>query len=376
MAAEAVRKELFKSMDSKMKPACLSKIKPAVLRVEAYTLRHFDATIKINQNENPFDMPEPVKKAVASAMAGKSWSRYPDFVPTELAEKLASFSGWKPEGILVGNGSNELIQAILAVTVQPGTTVVLPQPTFTLYKLLTAVMGGDCHEVFLTANLEFDIDRLLEASSHSDLTIICSPNNPTGCLLGQEQLQQILKATPGLVVLDEAYHEFSRQTVVPLLREFDNLVVLRTFSKAMAMAGLRVGYLLGAPAIVREIAKAKLPYNLNIFSMIAAQAAIEHFDLLKPQIELIIQERERVHAILQELAGVRVYPSQANFLAMETDIPPAELFDLLYQEGILVRDISKYPMLSRFLRISIGTPAENDKFLDCFKAILGACRIS
>lgn len=359
-------------MDSTKRPEFLSKIKPAVRQVQAYTLRHFDAPIKINQNENPFDMPEPVKEAVAKVMARKSWSRYPDFVPTELAQKLAGFSGWKTNGILVGNGSNELIQAILAVTVQPGTFVVLPQPTFTLYKLLTTIMGGDCREVLLTDDLEFDVDRLLQSSSHADLTIICSPNNPTGCLLDHEKLRQILKVTSGLVVLDEAYHEFSGQTVVPLLAEFENLIVLRTFSKAMAMAGLRVGYLLGVPEIVREIAKAKLPYNLNIFSMAAAQAAIEHFNLLKPQIELIIRERERVHAILREMGGVRVYPSQANFLALETDIHPAELFDLLYREGILVRDISKYPKLSRFLRISIGSPEENDKFLKCLKNILNS----
>jgi histidinol-phosphate aminotransferase len=172
-----------------------------------------------------------------------------------------------------------------------------------------------------------------------------------------------LRAAKGLVVLDEAYHEFSRQTVVPLLQEFDHLVVLRTFSKAMAMAGLRVGYLLAHPLLVEQISKAKLPYNLNVFSMAAAEAAIEHFDLLKPQIELLIQERKRVYQELQQIERVKPYPSQANFIAFRVDATPADAFAALYSDGVLVRDISRYPMLERFLRVSIGTQVENDQFL-------------
>jgi histidinol-phosphate aminotransferase len=263
-----------------------------------------------------------------------------------------------------------LIQAVLTVTVQPGSRIIIPQPTFTLYQLLASILGGECQEVLLTPELNFDGDALLQASKAADLTIICSPNNPTGCLLDQGLLRQILRNTSGLVVLDEAYHEFSGQTAVPLLDEFENLIVLRTFSKAMAMAGLRVGYLLAAPVLAREISKAKLPYNINIFSLAAAQAAIENFSTLKPQIALLIEERQRVFSELSEIPGVRVYPSHANFLAMETEIPPGQLFEELYQEGILVRDISKYPMLGKFLRVSIGSPQENDRFLSCLKVVL------
>jgi histidinol-phosphate aminotransferase len=348
----------------------LNKIKPSVRQVHAYTLKHLDAPWKIDQNENPFDMPEPVKEAVAKALAGKPWSRYPAFVPTVLASKLAAFSGWQAEGILVGNGSNELIQAVLTVTVSAGKRVVTPQPTFTLYKLMTRVLEGECEEVLLTPGLEFDVDKLEKASCQADVTIICSPNNPTGCLLEQGALRRILKATSGLVVVDEAYHEFSGQSVVPLLAEFDNLIVLRTFSKAMAMAGLRVGYLLAHPDLAREISKAKLPYNVNIFSLAAAEAALAHFHLLKPQIDLLIQERERVFGELNRIPGIKPYPSQANFLAFSTELPPGLVFDALYAEGILVRDISRYPMMSKFLRVSMGTPEENDRFLGALSKIM------
>jgi histidinol-phosphate aminotransferase len=259
------------------------------------------------------------------------------------------------------------------VTVEKGKHVVIPQPTFTLYKLLTTILGGICEEVYLTRHLEFDVEKLLDAARRADITIICSPNNPTGCLIKQSDLVEILKAASGLVVVDEAYHEFSQQSVVPLLADFKNLIVLRTFSKAMAMAGLRVGYLLGDPELVKEISKAKLPYNLNIFSTTAAEAAAEHFHLLKPQIELIIQERERLFYQMQNLPGIKAYPSHANFIVFETEVDPLEVFNGLYADGILVRDVSRYPMLEKCLRVSIGSPAENDRFLASLKRVLAAC---
>ena len=348
----------------------ISFIKPSVRQLQAYTLRHLEAPVKINQNENPFDLPEPVKASVSEKMSQVAWSRYPSFVPTTLASKLAKFSGWKEDGILIGNGSNELIEAVLMVVVEAGKRVVISQPTFTLYKLLTTILGGDCHDVFLTPQFEFDLPRLLESAQQADLTILCSPNNPTGGMLAHCSLNALLKAAKGLVIVDEAYHEFSRQSVVTMLPDFENLIVLRTYSKAMAMAGLRVGYLLGHPLLVKEINKAKLPYNLNIFSMAAAEAAVENFHLLKPKIDILIEERERVFRELQGMEGVRALPSQANFIAFETPLGAKLLFDQLIAKGILVRDISRYPMLDRFLRVSIGTREENDLFLSALEGVL------
>ncbi len=341
----------------------LSSIKPVVRQAQAYTLKHFEARVKINQNENPFDMPEAIKAAVEKVIVQKPWARYPPFMPVELACKLAKFAGWQSEGILVGNGSNELIEAVLMVSVEKGKRVVIPQPTFTLYKLLATILGGGMEEVYLKPNLSFDVPKLIDAARRADVTILCSPNNPTGGILSLPELREILNKAHGLVLVDEAYHEFSRQSVVPLLREFENLIVLRTFSKAMAMAGLRVGYLLGHPRLVEEISKGKLPYNLNIFSMAAAEAAIEHFDLLRPQIDLIIQERERVYGELSKIPGIKPYPSQGNFIVLETEASPAAVFNGLQADGVLVRDVSRYPMLEKFLRASIGSPRENDQFL-------------
>ena len=179
----------------------------------------------------------------------------------------------------------------------------------------------------------------------------------------RDALIAVLKNAKGLVLVDEAYHEFSGQTAFPLLSDYRNLVVLRTFSKAMAMAGLRFGYMMAHPEIVREINKSKLPYNVNIFTLAAAEAVIEKRSVLDRGIATLIQERDRVFTELQKRPSLRAYPSKANFILMKTAKPARNLFDALYQQGVLVRDVSSYPLLDRCLRVSIGTPEENNRFL-------------
>src|SRR5262249_20258231 len=185
----------------------------------------YRASIKINQNENPFDMPETIKREVEERLRNRAWSRYPDFVPTQLLEALARHAEWKPEGTLAGNGSNELIQATLMVTVGQGARVLIPEPTFTLYRQIVTVMGGEVLSVPLTENLQFDVDAIQEKSSQADVMILCSPNNPTGCRIDDDELCYLAQNFHGIIVVDEAYHEFSGKTVVPLLNDLSNLIV-------------------------------------------------------------------------------------------------------------------------------------------------------
>jgi len=352
-------------------PSPIEKIKPQVRAIKAYTLAPLRTEIKINQNENPFDMPAAIKDEVWRRLQERPWSRYPKFVPAELLEGLAAFAGWRADGVLAGNGSNELIQALLTVTVGEGTRVVITEPTFTLYRQLVTVLGGEVVAVPLNENLTFNIPKLASkvVSIKADLTIICSPNNPTGCAIERRDLVSLLRNTEGLVVVDQAYAEFGGENFIPLLKQHQNLIVLRTFSKAMAMAGLRVGYLLASPALVTEINKAKLPYNLNFFSMMAAEVAVEQFDLLRPLIEQIISERERLFYALQHIKGLTPMPSAANFMVVRTAIPPKQLFEALYERGILVRDVSSYPMLADYIRLSVGAPEENDRLLEALHEI-------
>src|SRR5919199_1709153 len=245
----------------------LDTIKPRVRELKAYTLSPDRASVKINQNENPWDAPESVKRETLRRMAARAWSRYPDFIPASLHEKLAAFAGWRADGVVAGNGSNELIQATLMVTVAEGRRVLISEPTFALYRQVATVLGGEVVSVPLDGGLGFDVPALRRAVEREapDVTILCSPNNPTGCRIVEEELEELLRATAGVVVVDEAYFEFSGRTVAPLLGRHRNLAVFRTFSKAMGLAGLRVGYLLAAPELAREVSKAVLPYNLNAF---------------------------------------------------------------------------------------------------------------
>lgn len=341
-------------------------VKPEVRALEAYTLAARPALVKINQNENPFELPEAVKREVLEEALRRPWGRYPAFDPKELRSALARFAGWTEAGVLAGNGSNELIEALLLVTVGAQTRVVIPEPTFTLYGLLAGVLGGEVVRVRTGPDLRYDVAALVTAArEHSAaLTIVCSPNNPTGSLMETADVERLCLETPGLVVIDEAYHEFAGTTVVPLLERHPNLVVLRTFSKAMALAGLRVGYLLAAPRLVREIDKARLPYNLNFFSQIAALAALRRADLLQASVARLRRLRDELMASLRAIPGVKVHPSCANFFLLELVLAPARaVFEALYARGILVRDVTRYPGLERCLRISVGSEEENAALL-------------
>jgi histidinol-phosphate aminotransferase len=355
----------------------LRHVKPAVRALGAYALAARQAPVKINQNENPYDLPAALKQRVMERALSRPWSRYPDFDPKELVDALAAFAGWRADGVLAGNGSNELIEALLLVTVGAGTRVVIPEPTFTLYALMTKILGGEAVRVPLGPDLEYDAGALLAAqgSSGASVTIVCTPNNPTGGILPLVDVERLCAETDGLVVIDEAYHDFSGITAVPLLSGHPNLVVLRTFSKAMSLAGARVGYLLASPALVTEVNKARLPYNINFFSQMAALATLQEWGALREVVDGLVVERERVFEALRSIPGLKAYPSKANFILFELlDADPKDAFESLYADGVLVRDVTSYPRLGRALRVSIGSPRENDAFLSALRKALGRAR--
>ena len=356
-------------------PAALRHIKPAVRAVAAYTLSARRAPVKLNQNENPYDVPEAIKRRVIERALERSWSRYPEFDPRELLEALARFSGWPADGILAGNGSNELIEAALLVTVGEGTRVVIPEPTFTLYALLTRMLGGEVVRVPLGPDLEYEAEALSVArrEARAPVTIVCSPNNPTGGVLPLREVARLCAESDGLVIVDEAYHEFSGQSAVPLLADHGNLIVLRTFSKAMGGAGLRLGYLLAAPEIVREVNKARLPYNLNFFSEAAALAILDEAPAFGEVVGRLIAMRDRLARDLAALPGLRVFPSRANFILFELERhEPRRVFEDLYARGVLVRDVTAYPRLQRCLRVSVGSDEENEALLRALRESLEA----
>ena len=352
----------------------LDKIKPRVRELKAYTLSPDRASVKINQNENPWDAPDAIKRETLRRMSERAWSRYPDFIPASLHEKLAAFAGWTADGVVAGNGSNELIQATLMVTVGEGRRVVISEPTFALYRQVTTVLGGEVVTVPLNDELQFDVAALRAAIERDapDVIILCSPNNPTGCRMDEGDLESLLEASSALVVIDEAYFEFSGGTVAPLLARHENLAVFRTFSKALGLAALRVGYLLASPALAREVSKAVLPYNLNAFSQTAAEVAVELYEeALRPTVRRIIAERERLYDALNDIEGLAPVRSHANFFVVRSSIEPRRVFSELLARDILVRDVSGYPMLASYFRTSVGTPEENDRLIAALAEIFG-----
>jgi histidinol-phosphate aminotransferase len=251
--------------------------------------------------------------------------------------------------------------------------VLISEPTFALYRQVTTVLGGEVLSVPLNDELGFDVSALRTTIERErpDVTILCSPNNPTGCRIEEDELEELLRTTGGIVVIDEAYFEFSGRTVAPLLERHTNLAVFRTFSKAMALAGLRVGYLLAAPELAREVSKAVLPYNLNAFSQTAAEVAVELYETeLRPTVERIVAERERLYTELQDIEGLAPVRSCANFMVVRSAIEPRRVYDeMLERFGVLIRDVSGYPMLKNYFRVSVGTPDENDRLLQGLRDI-------
>ena len=349
-------------------------VKAAVRAMSGYTLVQPDCPVKLNQNECPFDVPGDLKREIMDEALASNWGRYPGFFPEETITVLGKRHGLEPEHILIGNGSNELIQAIFHSAVGQGERVVLPAPTFTVYGLMAGIVGADIRTVCLNRDLTFDIDRLVAESTHPGvrLVVLCSPNNPTGSMIQPEEVAAIAGSTGGLVVVDEAYYEFCGVSCVDLLDRHPNLVITRTFSKALGAAGLRLGYLAAGPALAREIEKVKLPYNVNAISLIAARTLIGQDALVEERAALIRSERQRVFEALRMLTGIRPYPSHANFILFEAERPVAEIFHGLIDHGVLIRDVSRYPMLERGMRVTIGLPDENDAFLDALREVLAA----
>jgi len=354
--------------------AGLDLIKPSVRGQAAYALKAREARRKLNQNESPYEVPAELKREILERMAAAPWHRYPEFVPARLLERLSARYDWPAEGILVGNGSNELIQASLAVSLDAGDPVVAPSPTFSLYRLLTNVFGGCYVPVGLGPDFRYNVEALIDVAirERARVVVLNSPNNPTGSALPPDGIERLLEHTDALLLCDEAYQDFGGPTALGLLASSPRIVVLRTFSKAFGLAGLRLGVALAHPAVAREIAKAKLPYNVNVLSLTAAEVMLAHTDGAAARVREIVATRDRTLEQLRRLSGLTVFPSAANFLLIRfIAVPAAEVFRRLLDDyGILVRDVSAAPELSECLRISVGTPEDMDAVVGALDTIL------
>lgn len=342
-------------------------------RLDGYRPPPQDARVKLNQNESPFDLPPALKRAVCRRILERDWARYPNVAGTELSRAVAAFADWPEDGILVGNGSNELIQWTLVAAVPARARVLIAGPTFPLYAIQAVLREAEAVVVPCAGPPRFEPGAFLRAVREQSpaVAIVCSPNNPTGAVLEPAALEEILRAAGDrLVIADEAYREFAGQDFRPLLDRHQNLVLLRTFSKAYGLAALRVGYLLARPEVSRVIEKARLPYNLNIISALAARWVLERPALIRKRVERIVRERKRLLRRLAAVEGVRPFAGGANFILADVGERPRTVVERLMGRGILIRDVSRYPGLGRCVRITVGTRREDDALLAALPAAL------
>lgn len=327
---------------------------------------------KMDANENPYSLPVKIRYKIQQGLADFEFNRYPDSDANLLKKKLADYTGIKPEKLLIGNGSDELLLMIMTAIISPEGKAVISQPTFSMYNFYADIVGEGAYEVTIKNNFSINWARVREYSKKKDVDLIvfCSPNNPTGQLIDDKKLANFISKTNKYVLLDEAYYEFSGKTLIDLVNKYDNLIVTRTFSKAFAIASLRIGYLAADEKIISKLDGIRSPYNADKFSQETSCLILDEVNSFKKQWKNIRQNREKLKNKLENISGVNVYDSNANFILFNTEIPEKEVFLKLSAEGINIRFLEELDLLGDSLRVTVGTKTENNSFLRCLSRIL------
>ncbi len=349
-----------------------SRVSQEIRDISPYSVPRFDCKIRLDGNESPFSLPKEVQEKVDRVVAEIDINRYPDPESERLTQIISRVCSFPKEGILLGNGSDELI-GMLITTFTSGTGRILcPTPTFSMYKLTGLAMGAEIIEVPLDEKFDIDLDETIGVieDSDPDLIFLATPNNPTGNTYSASKIAEIISVAKGIVVVDEAYSDFSGYTFLQLVNECENLIILRTLSK-VGFAGLRIGMLLARENLVSEINKVRYPYNINSLSQAVAEVVLENHEFVAENIQLIIRERERVYNALSALEQIEAYPSDANFIFFRADGADA-IFRKLVEKDILIRNFNKPGRLENCMRVTIGTPEENDSFLSALSEILSS----
>lgn len=347
-------------------------VREEVLALAAYHVGEAAGMVKLDAMENPYALPQELRREIAELAAGAAINRYPNPQAPELKARLRQTMAI-PEAfdILLGNGSDELIHIMVQALARPGAVVLAPEPTFVMYRVYALVNRMRYVAVPLAPDFTLDCARFLAAIEEHQpaLTFIAYPNNPSGNLFPEADVLRILHAAPGVVVLDEAYHAFAQKSFMQRLAQHPNLIVMRTLSKS-GMAGLRLGYAAGSPAWMREFDKVRPPYNVNVLTQLVAERLLAHAGVLAEQAAAIRGERGRLEAELARMGGVTVFQSDANFLLLR--VPDAgKVFAGMKERGVLVKLLhGSHPLLAQCLRITVGTAEENTQCLAALRASL------
>ncbi|MDQ7093655.1 histidinol-phosphate transaminase [Desulfosporosinus sp. PR] len=343
-------------------------VRPEVRRLVPYKANHMPQCITLDANENPFPWPAGMREKLAAE--SPAFNRYPDGMAQALRQAIGGYVKLSPEEILVGNGSDELIQLILLTFGGAGKSLVVHPPTFSMYQISAHLTSTAVKEVPLLEGLYLDVEQMLQAAKAPDVhvLIVCNPNNPTGSLFPRQDILRLVRESGKMVVVDEAYAEFSGETLIPELKNYPNLVILRTFSKAFGMAGLRLGYLLGQAGTIDLINRVRPPFNVNSLSQKAGILALGYLQDYQIQIQTIKDETRKLFEELAKVSGLTIYPTKANFILFRPKDSDSWARELL-KRGFLVRNMGVLPVLGKCLRLSAGLPEENESFLQAVAEI-------
>ena len=339
---------------------------------EGYHSPQVDVAVRLNTNESPFSPPTEFAAAVANAALDVQYNRYPDREARSLRHGLARLHGVDYDQIVVGNGSNEVLQAVCLAYGGPGRNVAVFEPTYAMHSAIARISGATVVEGARTDDFSLDlgeVERVL-TEARPAITFLCSPNNPTGNAVAPEILDKVLAMAPGLVVVDEAYGQFSTWTALDQVAEDRPLVVTRTFSKTWSLAAMRLGYLIGPRWVAEDLSKVLLPYHVDALKQRIGRLALQFTADMEQRVSTLIEERGRIAAALADLP-VDTWRSDSNFILLRPKRAEGrDVWQRLVDRGVLVRDCSGWPKLDNCLRVTVGTPEENSKFLDALQEVL------
>jgi histidinol-phosphate aminotransferase len=347
-------------------------VRDDIQSLAAYHVADATGLIKLDAMENPYPLPDALRRELGALAAQAPLNRYPDPQARELSGMLREKMGVPPGmELLLGNGSDEIIQLTALACARPGAVMLGVEPSFVMFPLLARICALGFAGVPLAPDFSLDVDAVLRAmeAHRPAISFFAYPNNPTGNLFDARALERIIARAPGLVVVDEAYHPFAQSSFMPRLADFPNLLVMRTLSK-LGLAGLRLGMLAGRPEWLAQFHKVRLPYNVNVLTQRVAAGVLEHDAVLAQQAAAIRTERERLYERLTRLPGVQAFPSSANFIMFKT-AAAGDVFEALKRRGVLIKKLSgSHPMLHDCLRVTVGTAEENDAFTAALSASL------
>ena len=349
--------------------------RPSVALMAGYHSPQVEVEVRLNTNESPEPPPPGFTETVAAGIAAIDWNRYPSRDARELRERIGSLYGLGPGQVFAANGSNEVLQTLLLTYGGPGRRAAMFEPTYALHSHLSRISGTEVVEGERGPGFELDLDEVSRVirDEQPSVVFLCSPNNPTGMVDPPSSIASVLDLVTdsgGLLCVDEAYGQFAEFSAVELLGDDVPLVVSRTYSKTWAMAAVRLGYLLGPRRVVAEMEKVVLPYHLDAMTQIAGLAALEYQSEMHERVDRLRTERQRVSEALAELP-VDVWPSEANFVLFRpTDRTGEDVWQELVDRSVLIRNCASWPRLQGCLRVTIGTVAENDRFLESLREVL------